>query len=1294
MRIMALLLAMGLVGSVRAADGDWPIPEHSKEPGAFQRQYGRYHVGPLMQEATRLIGQGDYAGADAALVKALDFDRGNSHVKLMLVRNSERVGKEERGLRLCEELVKEFPKAADLLFDQAYLAIKAGKDAVAVSVLERYLTQVPGDGARQLEAWKVLAEANVRLGQYDKAARYAELWMKRDHDPRALMVVAESLARQERWAEALKVLDGAVGAAKTAEQRGVIELKRGYMMTGLKDYKGAQEALTKAADLLPKDAGVRVAVARQLGMNAVQAGDYAGAVDQFKTCLEAGFDESLALAYLQSLLSAGRLAVLAGEVRGWLAAGVFSPKGREAALRYLMFAEKNSGNDQGYYVAATTLASGGGVTAMREAGEAALRLRKYEEAAGWFTKAQEIGFDEATVLGALEALSGAGKWDACAATARRALAGTLSEGGRTRVWRSLMYAEKNRGNNPGYQEAARELLKAADLSADLREAALAAGRMGQVEDSIRLYKRSLEKEYSEPGALSYVDALMAGNQWAEASAQADALLKRADASQALKTSALRALMFSRKNLGDQVGYLEAARRLVALDGSREVLAEAALAAWRNNETDQAVLYFEQALAKGYDASIALNYAFVIKLLGRFEDQEKVLLQILNTEGAPDSVRRSARYELAQNCLKTRRIRDYLKLMEVVVKESPEPSRLREYATQLYLSGDSKQATALFAESLKAEKEPARRHDLSMAVAELLLAVGNYEDARFWFNEACKDGSPDEQWRRQMGRVEYEVGNFEAAAGHLVEMKPPDDLSRLYAGFAFYRMGMPGLALYHLNRVANPQALSLTEQNAFYANRAFLNYDQDQNEQALSDADKALSIQGSPELQVARLRILLALGRNGEVIDGGQGLMGTISNGVLRADIMDLTGRALYAGGNGEAAVTAFTEALQLDPGRTDLYYLRGMAYRAYGRPAEAAADLQMFQDKVGMVPATYWADRGVTEGMARPREGGVVYLKKGLLFFPYEVDSLEEMGYQLMRLNDRVAARDAFRRAIDVYDEILPVMTGPDAAAYRENRLAMKKQQTTLDKAVGFQAYLSKTDYNLSSNEVLLSIDGALPSQYGAEISWRPPDIGFRNERIFEVFGRALGNFEQDSWTPDEQSYQGGVGARYKPFAKINFNTSFERLFKIGDNAEDNWLWRNMISIERGTRPVQEAAWWTTESVYGEVSYYLEAPERWIYYADGRIGLSFPLGQDGYLTLPQLMAVGRYQSDDPAGIGTYSLVGVGATARLLQAEQRYAVQGWYLDGFIHYTWGWFEDTPAGFDKRSFDGVMFGLNFVK
>jgi len=1283
-----------LLASACLAAGEFPVPEYRTPPGTFRRQYVRYHVGPLVAQANRLIEEGQYAAADQVLVRALDIDRENNHVKLMLARNSERVGKLERGIRFCDELLRDFPQAVELLFDKAYLGIKAGRDETAIAALEAYLDRAPEPDARRVEAWRTLAEAAVRAGQYDKAGRYADLWMKQDKDPRALIIVADSLSRQNRAEEALRVLGDAVSLARTAGQRGAIELKRGYLLTAVKDFPGAASAFRAAAEALPEDASVKAAVSRQLGMNALQSGDYAGAAAQFKLCLASGFEEGLAVTYLQSLMSAGLLEDAAEAAREWLAQGVFSAKGREAALRYRLFAMKHSGKNREYYEAATNLAAGGGAIAAREAGTASMRLSRYDEAAEWFARAQQTEFDEVTAVARLEALAEAGRWDACAGAAREALQRPLSAAGRTSVLRHLLYAEKNRGDNRAYQEIAGELLKSTDLAADIREAALAAGRMGQVEESIRLHKRSMDKEYSEPGAMAYLDALLAGSQWKTAEQEAETLLGRPDASAELKARALRARMYSRKNLGNVAGYLDAARDLMRVDETPVVFAEAALAAWRAGKLEESAKYYEESLRKQFDPVVALSHAFVLKLLNRGAEQEQLLLRVLNTAGVPEGATRAARYELAQICLQTRRIPDYLKLMDVVVKDSPEPSRLREYATQLYLTGESRRATELFTESLKTELSPARKYDLSMAIAELLLAVGKYEESRFWLNEACKHGKPDETWTRRIGRVEYEIGDFQAAAEHLSSLRAADDVSRLYAGFAFYRMRMPGLALYHLNRVASPGALSLAEQEVFYGNRAFLNYDQDQYPQALADADKALAIQRSELLQVARLRILLALGRNDEVLDASQLLADQITNVTLRADVLDLTGRAFDAGGNPEAAAKAFSAALECEPDRPELYYLRGMAYRKCGRAEDALKDLRTFQDKVEALPATYWGDRGVTEGLAGQETAGVGNLRKALGFFPCELDSMEELGYQWMRINETREARDAFRQAIDVYDEILPVMTGSDADAYRESRLLLKKQQTTLDKTFGLQAYLSKTDYNLSSNEVLLSIDGALPSQFGAEVSWRPPDIGFRNERIFEVFCRGLGNFEADSWTPDEQSYQGGAGARYKPFSKLNLNVSIERLFKIGDNAEENWLWRNMLSLERGTRPVQEASWWTSESVYGEVSYYLEAPERWICYVDGRAGLSFPLGPNGYFTLPQFMAVSRYQSDDPSGIGTYTLLGVGATARILQGEKKYALQGWYLDGFVHYTQGWFEDTPEGLDDRSFDGIIFGLNFVK
>ena len=42
------LLAIGLVMTAVAGAEDWPVPEYRTEPGAFRKQYVRYHVGPLV----------------------------------------------------------------------------------------------------------------------------------------------------------------------------------------------------------------------------------------------------------------------------------------------------------------------------------------------------------------------------------------------------------------------------------------------------------------------------------------------------------------------------------------------------------------------------------------------------------------------------------------------------------------------------------------------------------------------------------------------------------------------------------------------------------------------------------------------------------------------------------------------------------------------------------------------------------------------------------------------------------------------------------------------------------------------------------------------------------------------------------------------------------------------------------------------------------------------------------------------------------------------------------------------
>jgi hypothetical protein len=313
---------------------------------------------------------------------------------------------------------------------------------------------------------------------------------------------------------------------------------------------------------------------------------------------------------------------------------------------------------------------------------------------------------------------------------------------------------------------------------------------------------------------------------------------------------------------------------------------------------------------------------------------------------------------------------------------------------------------------------------------------------------------------------------------------------------------------------------------------------------------------------------------------------------------------------------------------------------------------------------------------------------------PHDVDLLIESGYQYMKSYHRPEAKESFRRAIDVFDAAVPHLPKEEARRYAETRRDMKVEYAKLDKVWGFQAYASRSEFDDTIDTPFQTIDGALPSQLGVQASYRPPRIGFRNEKLLDVFGRVTANFKPNSFDVDEDSYQGGVGVVYKPLALHNFNTSIERLFEIGENSENNWLWRNMGAWERGEKPQRDKDFWMYSKAYTELSFFLDDPERWIYYLDGRLGLSLPMAAGTVLTFPQGLGVARYQSDDEEGLGTYAMLGLGANLRVYEREKAYVTQRWYVDAFSHYVWGWFDETPDTLDDRSFEGLIFGLSLVK
>jgi tetratricopeptide (TPR) repeat protein len=844
------------------------------------------------------------------------------------------------------------------------------------------------------------------------------------------------------------------------------------------------------------------------------------------------------------------------------------------------------------------------------------------------------------------------------------------------------------------------------------------------------FKAYLLEAFREDVARSYLYALGASEQWELARVEGRAMMHRDNLSEEFRRYALDVLMRANQALGDYSGYYVFAQQLFTLTDDPRYLLEAADAAEKLKQPQEAFRLYHDYLDRSFDAIVALNYHYLAKNQGQLAESERVLKRALDTKKLKASLRHAALYELAQVYRETDREPEYFRLMEELINEQPEARFFHEYAVQLYGAGRHEQALDLFRRSLPGETDPARKFATCKVIADILLYLRRTEEARDTLNQALAYGSPDLDWSLAMARSDYDLGDFQECVDRLLPIAGDRDVCHLYIGFSFYKMGMPGLALSHLNRISQSNKLSSDERFNLFANRAYLQFDQDQDAAALADLDQALSYKPSEELSLVRLKTLTRLKKYDEAIRTGEVILDESEFRLLRkqalqvlknhpdkelredvlaslksrssgfeSDVSQTVGLAHFRKGDTAKAIECFNEALKYDKANVEVYYLRGLAYYKQGDFKEADADFLSFYDRTkdtGGVPYAYWGDVGVLAGEMGDYSFGTAALEHSAQVHPYDIDSVEEAGYQYLKWNKNKEAQEQFRRAVDLYDEVLPNLKGKAAREYEENRQAMRSEYTKLDKTWGAQAYVSRTEFDTdtAADVPLQTIQGALPSQAGIAASYRPPVIGFRNERTLDVFGRVLANFEDDSWSFDEDSYQGGFGVVYKPLALVNFNTSFERLFKIGDNAEDNWLWRNLASWEYGEKPRPQRTVWPSVKLFGEVSYFLDDPERWVYFLDGRVGPTFGLGRKVLLTIPQGLGIARSESEDESGLGTYTMIGVGATLRLFEPDREYLTERIYLDLFAHYVWGEFDDTPDGFENPDFEGLVFGISLVK
>jgi tetratricopeptide (TPR) repeat protein len=385
------------------------------------------------------------------------------------------------------------------------------------------------------------------------------------------------------------------------------------------------------------------------------------------------------------------------------------------------------------------------------------------------------------------------------------------------------------------------------------------------------------------------------------------------------------------------------------------------------------------------------------------------------------------------------------------------------------------------------------------------------------------------------------------------------------------------------------------------------------------------------------------------------------------------------------AERAATAALDLQPDAQTLAQ-RSMIRRKLGNISGANADAQAALQTGQLPPQT---EATLLADMGRTREA-----RERLAALPANAVTPQnrlDMAYLSTRIGDSEAAREAFAQA-DTGGGLPPTSlldAGYAAMKSRHDDEAVGYFKRAIDAANALQLRMEpqmlydtrRTVADLTRKwGVLASITlrngggvqpgfgvtggtgGRRTTQAGIEGYYRP--WGWRNGEFVELFARGFMTLDDRAGGfTGSDSFQGGLGVRWKPFTSQNLVFSLSRTF--GPNVNDDWLAQIGYSYDVGNDLRVDRRNWYTMRFYAEVGRYLEND---INYGIGSlmVGRSYLVGGDGRTVLfPHLFAGIEYDSS-LAAEKTAAGAGPGVSLRRWFREDVYTAPRSYWDVTMQY----------------------------
>jgi len=616
-----------------------------------------------------------------------------------------------------------------------------------------------------------------------------------------------------------------------------------------------------------------------------------------------------------------------------------------------------------------------------------------------------------------------------------------------------------------------------------------------------------------------------------------------------------------------------------------------------------------------------------------------------------------------------------------------------------------EAQPLFRRLATDSEDSGARRRASMQLAYSSIASGDMKSAQQWLDAAALDGPKDEEWKKLYSETILAEGDVEktlAAAGTFFDADQANFLTLL--SFQFLRNGYEGLAYHFIRRAADRPGLPEDRKADYWANRAYMAENQDNYQDALDSIDLALTREPNRvDWKIVRVRSLYMLGETDMALDEAielekevDALPTTPENTRILNEAIDLIANSHLEEEEYRQTLRTAEQFLPVYSG-SGLYRSQALAYYHLGDYDESnAAFEEFFRRQPDPDPVTF-VEYGYLQEKRGEWELAIGAFTHAVQSNPYDLRSWETLTYVLVKAVENDDAVVAAKETVALRAETLPSADDDEQEEIQQAIIDYKTLIGNLERTWGFQAFANYNEFIPGGNDVFVSRNSGLPAELGAQISYRPPIIGFRDYRTFDLFARVLAQFDDNTIRTNDDSWQGGIGGEWKPFKTLNYVTSLEYLFKIGDDAREGWLWRNRASYAYGDYPREDEAWWPTLVLYGEAAWYWDRDwneQELSLFTEDRLGISWKIRDNLSLTFPQIQGTIRYLIRGYTDRSSYIFGGFGANLRLAEGETEDSTNDWYIDFFLHYDWGRFLNEEGSTTGSRFDGWAAGLRFYR